>query len=164
MKTEPLPECYDGPEEADAMKHKPRSFLSDSEGAVNFKPTDSVPAVQDHPHCGEPLIQTNRRVLKDSPDLHREPPFRVMASAPPAKLILEEANLLGATGRTYNTFVPLRPTRYEVIQAVLLIRKIQDRFLQALRLFDGFHDPSVRQKYGLVKYIFALIWALKAPL
>jgi hypothetical protein len=37
-----------------------------------------------------------------------------------------------------------------------LIREIPDRFLQALRLFDDFHDSSVRQNRGLVKYIFAL--------
>ena len=59
-------------------------------------------------------------------------------AALPAELILEEANFLAPAGRAYNAVFPFRATGYEVVQAVLLIREIQDRFLQALRFFDGF--------------------------
>ena len=59
----------------DAVKHEPCRFLSDAESAADFIGTDSVLAVGDHPHGDQPLVQRDRRILKDSSDLGGELPM-----------------------------------------------------------------------------------------
>src|SRR5207245_6388083 len=74
--------------ESDSVEHKPRGFLSDIKCPRHFTTTNTVLAIQNQPHCRKPLIQTERRLLEDSPDLHRELPFRMPIAALPAELIL----------------------------------------------------------------------------
>src|SRR5712692_8724532 len=52
----------------DAMEHKPRTLLSDAQCTVNLPRTDAVFAIRNHPHRAEPLIQRDRRILKDGAD------------------------------------------------------------------------------------------------
>jgi hypothetical protein len=144
--------------ESDAVEHKPSGFLSDIKSAGNFARANTIFAIEDQPHCGQPLIQAERRLFKNGADLNRELPLRMPRAALPAELILEKADFLGAASRAHNAVFPLSPTSDEIVQAVLLIGEMQDCFLQALRLFDRFHDSILRWNRGLVKYIFAIIW------
>jgi hypothetical protein len=141
--------------ESDPMEHEPSGFLSDAECPRDLTGANSVFAIENEPHCREPPVQTEWGVLEDGADLNGELPFRMARTALPAQLVFEKADCLGTAGWTYDAVFPFRPTCHEIIQAVLLIREIQDRFLQAFRLSDGFHTSSVRQNPGLVKYIFA---------
>jgi len=143
--------------ESDPVKHEPCGLLSHVQSAGNLARANAVLAIQDQPHCGQPFVQAERRFLEDGSDLHGELPLRMPRTALPTKLVLEEADLLASAGWTNDAIAPLRPTGHEVVQAVLLIREIQDRFLQAFRFSDGFHTSSVRYNRGLVKYIFALL-------
>src|SRR5207253_980810 len=121
----------------------------------NFTTTNTVLAIQNQPHCRKPLIQTERRILEDSPDLHRELPFRMPIAALPAELILEEADLIATADRAGNAVLPLWTAKREILQAVLRNGEVEDRFLKALRFVGGFHDLIVPWKRVLVKYINA---------
>src|SRR5207249_2260460 len=58
--------------ESDAVKHEPRRLLSDAESASEFVRTDPVLRVGRKPDSGEPLVQAERRVLKDRPEFDAE--------------------------------------------------------------------------------------------
>src|SRR5580704_11462313 len=62
---------------ADAMKHRPCRLLANPSGAVEFIRAISVLAVGQHPHRHEPLVETNRGVLKNRPNLDAELRFGV---------------------------------------------------------------------------------------
>ena len=93
--------------------------------------------------AGQPFVQTERRIPKMVPTLMENWRLGCRVVALPTELILEEANLGTAAGRTHNTVFPLRATGHEIVQAVLLIREIQDRLLQAFRFSDGFRILQV---------------------
>jgi hypothetical protein len=111
--------------EPDAVKHEPSGFLSDPYGAVNLPRANAVLAISDHPNGGEPFVQSERRVLKDSSDLNAELTFRMASLALPDAPLSDEANLVGATSRAHNT---IRPTSInQVVQAVVGIGEINNR-------------------------------------
>jgi hypothetical protein len=58
--------------EPDTVKHEPRSFLSNFDGAVDFPRTNPVLTIRNHPHGSEPLVQAERRIFTDSPSLDGE--------------------------------------------------------------------------------------------
>jgi hypothetical protein len=141
----------------DTMEHEPCGFLSHSKRFRNFATANAILAVKDQPHCRKPLVQTERRVLEDSSNLHRELSPRVAFAALPAQLILQEADTRTAAPWTGNAVLPLGATGDEIVQAVLLIREVQDRFLQGLWFVCAFHASIVRWNRVLVNYIIALI-------
>ena len=55
--------------EPDAVQHEPCRLLRDAERAAEFVGADPVLAVGDEPDGGEPLVEAERRVLEDRPDL-----------------------------------------------------------------------------------------------
>ncbi len=57
---------------ADSVEHKPCRLLGDAEGASEFMRRDAVLAVGDEPDGGKPLVESERGVLEDRPDLERE--------------------------------------------------------------------------------------------
>ena len=142
--------------EPDSMEHEPSGFLSNSQRPMNLARTDTVLAIENHPHCGKPLIKANRRLLKDGTDLDRELPLSVPVAALPAQLVLEEADLIATTDGADNAVLPFGTAKHKVFQAVFRIREVQDRFLQGLWFVDRFHDSIVSRQRVLVKYIFAL--------
>ena len=142
---------------ANPVKHEPRGLLGHSKRFRNFATADAILAVEYQPHCREPLVQTERRVLEDSSNLHRELPSWMTDAALPAQLILQESHSGTAAPRTGNATLPLRATGDKIAQAVPLIREVQDRFLQGLWFISVFHALIVRQNRVLVNYIFALI-------
>ena len=117
--------------QSDSMQHEPCRLLSDLEVASNFITADAVLAVREHPCCGKPLVQANRGILKDSPNLDGELALGVMASTLPSAPRGIEANLLRSATGTRNA---LRPSPYrKVVDAVVRIRKVDNCFLKALR-------------------------------
>src|SRR5581483_11615746 len=73
-----------------AMQHEPCALLSNAKVACNFVAADSVLAVSQHPSCGQPLIQTNRRIFVDGSNLYGEFALRMMASALPSVPLLAD--------------------------------------------------------------------------
>ena len=114
----------------DAVHHEPSRFLSDAKCATYFVGTDSVFAVGEHPSSSEPLIEADRRILKDSPDLDGELALRMMGRALPSAAVPVVTHALRSAGRTRNTLRPA-PLR-EVFNAVIWIREVDDCFLKAL--------------------------------
>src|SRR5437660_6363395 len=89
-----------------AVKHEPRSFLRDFQCSTNFIGTDAVFAVRKQPHCGEPFIETNCRILEDRADLNAE--LFAAFKARPYQASLEKRKVLGLAARTFWAFWPLR--------------------------------------------------------
>lgn len=139
----------------DAVQHEPRGFLGDSEGAVDLATAYSVLSVLEHPHSRKPFIETNRGVLHDGSDLRGKLPLGMATAALPAQLILEEANILAATGRADYAILPFRTTGNKIVQAILSVRETLDCFLKGLGFVGGFHTSSLPQDRGLVNYIIA---------
>ena len=131
------------------MHHEPCTLLSDADGPRNLPRTHAVFAIHEQPHCGEPLIQTQRRVLKDRARLQRELTAWMMASALPAIMLLGELNVLAAAVWAFDSIRPA--SRYKIFAAVLWIGEILDGLLESLRV----HVIKVLHNSGVVKYIIA---------
>jgi hypothetical protein len=142
--------------ETDSVQHEPRGLLGHSKCFRNFATAHTVLAVEYQPHCRKPLVQAQRRILKDGSNLRRELPSWMADAALPAQLILQKSDAGATAPWADNAVLPLRATGDKVAQAVILIREVQDRFLQGLWFVSVFHALIVRQNYVLVNYIFAL--------
>ncbi len=137
---------------ADSVHHEPRRFLCDSDSAVNLIRANAVLRCGQHPRCRKPFVQRKRRVLIDRSRFRGELPFRMMASALPLALILEEGCVFAATDRASNAIGPKASDH--VVKAVVGIAEIYDRFLKRLRFFVCvLHGSRVPESGGFVKYI-----------
>lgn len=58
--------------EPDAVKHEPRRLLCDAKRSGQFVRRDAILGVGNQPNRGKPLVETQRRVLEDRPDLDGE--------------------------------------------------------------------------------------------
>src|SRR5439155_1160317 len=58
--------------ETDALQHEPCGFLSYTKRAMQFVGTNTVLAIGRQPHCGQPLIKTNRGIFKDRSNFGRK--------------------------------------------------------------------------------------------
>src|SRR5947209_11432744 len=78
----------------------------------------------------------------------------MMAPALPFSLVLEECRICTTANRTGNDSTPA--VSNHVAEAVIRIRKIDNRFLQCFRLSGFvFHGPRVPESSGFVKYVNA---------
>jgi hypothetical protein len=118
--------------QANPMQHEPSGFLSDAQITRNLATADSVLAVGKQPHCREPLVQTERRILADSSDLDGELASRMMArTLPSAASAIEGADILRPTSRANDN--PIRPAADgQILNANVGVREVLDGFLQAL--------------------------------
>src|ERR1035441_7226546 len=141
---------------ANAVKHEPRGFLGYSHSAVKLPGRDAILCVDDEPNYRHPLFQAQGRILKDSPDLGREPAFGMPRGTLPAALGTEETNPITATGGAGHS---VRPTpRNEVAQAIVRVSEVDDGFLESGWFFA--HVSTLAFQAVLVKYIFTNIFAL----
>src|ERR1019366_8339061 len=111
------------------MQHEPCRLLSDSQILGDFATADSVLAVRDQPHRTQPLVQRERRILKDRSELYRELLVALFALPPalPFQVVVLFVTASGA-GRA------VRPTHLsDRINADLLIAEISDNLLKSLR-------------------------------
>jgi len=127
--------------EPDAVQHEPRGFLSDAKIAGDFIGTDSVLTVRNHPHCHKPLIEANRRIFKDSPDLNRELAVMMDALALPLPLISKEAST-GATASRADHFT-MPSSGNQVTKAVVGLGEIDDCFLECFWLLFVSHENKL---------------------
>ena len=137
----------------DSVQHKPRSFLADSERSVNLPRRDAVLGVGDEPHCRKPLVETERRVLKDGSNLDGELPSRMMGGALPALMIGKETYTGTPACRALN--YAIRPALFgQISGAVFEVRKVLDGLLKSADWLV-FHVFSVSKNDGLRKSIIA---------
>lgn len=126
--------------ESDAMEHEPRGFLSNADGAMNLPRTNSVPIVRDHPHSGQPLVETKRTILEDRAGLNGELAAVVALIALPAIVLFLKGYIVASATRTDHTVTPA--TGYYVLAAVNRIGEINNRFLKGSRLHDSDYDSD----------------------
>jgi len=129
--------------EADAMKHEPSRLLSDLESAANFVGANPVLAVGEHPSRRKPLVEADGGILKDGSHLDGELALGVMAGTLPDAARGAERHALGAASRADNPFRPA--PRHKVVEAVIWIREVKNRFLEALWFSHGLvlHESKV---------------------
>ena len=121
----------------DTVHHEPCGFLSDPDRAGHFVRTDSILTVGDHPNGSQPLVEANRRILKDSPDLSRELPLGMDTLALPLSLIGEETGILATASRAHDA---VRPAQADHIgQRVSGIREVFDCFFECSWLSHVVH-------------------------
>ena len=124
--------------QTDAVEHEPCGLLSDAQSAVDFVAANSVLAIGNHPNCDKPFVQLDRTILENGTDLDRKLAVVVDGLALPLSLILEEHNVIPATGRADYDIVRPAQLRQE-FEAIVLIGEVQDGLLQGL---GGFHSVS----------------------
>ena len=127
---------------ANPMQHEPRRLLSDSKVTSNFIRTDSVLAVRDDPDCHEPLVQAERGILEDAPNLDAELPMVMHTLALPFALISKKPRIGAPASRADYAARP--SPSHKVIQATVCVAEIDNRFLQRLWLSHVliYHDKK----------------------
>src|ERR1035437_5851067 len=91
----------------DAVHNEPSGFLSHAKTASDFIAADSVLVVRNHPHRGEPLIESDWGILKNGANLDGELPLGVVAGALPNAASSVEFDALRATsGANHHTTGP----------------------------------------------------------
>src|SRR5581483_3182975 len=73
---------------AQPLKHEPCRLLSYTQGSSDLSAGDSVLAIADHPKCGHPLVEGERRVLENRPNFERE--LLIASTAKPNLASLDE--------------------------------------------------------------------------
>lgn len=112
---------------ANAVKHEPCRLLSDAKSASHFVGADAVLAVGDHPHRNKPLVQRQRRILKDCPDLSGELPLGMLALALPDAPCGDEAYFSASACGAFDTVRPA--ARNHEVNAVVRTGEVNDGLL-----------------------------------
>ena len=131
-----------------SMEHKPSGLLSNSQGTAEFPGANTLLRSCNHPYGGEPLIKTNSRILKQGASLERE--LLPTLGALPDTSSLQEHRLVRFAMRTDDAFGPARVRR--LIQRGIHVGICFDRLQKSAGVL--FHDSSMSQNHGCVKYIF----------
>jgi len=140
----------------DPMQHEPRGLLTDSESAVNLPRRDAILGVGNEPHCSEPLVQANGRILEDSSDFDGKLAALMMGSALPTKILRQKTHAGTTAGWAFHDAI--RPALGgQIFQAICRVGEVYDGLLKGLYLLV-FHALILAQKHGLVKSIIAVIW------
>ncbi len=115
----------------DTVHHEPSGFLSYAKATTDFITADAVLVVGDHPHCGEPLVEADRGILKDSANLDGELPLGVVAGALPHTAARIEFDALGAAvGADHHAIRPALGNHLP--QAIVGVGIEEDCFLKGL--------------------------------
>jgi len=118
--------------QSDAMEHEPCGLLSDAESAANLIGTDAIFAIGNHPNSDKPLVQLDRRILKDSPDLDGELFAGMLAFALPHPTGRDKAHVIPSTS---GAFDPIGPSALDhELEAIVRIREVNDRLLEGFGL------------------------------
>ncbi len=121
--------------QTNAVKHEPRGFLSDAKSARNFVGANPVLAVGEHPSRREPLVEADWRILEDGAHLDGELALGVMGGTLPDTARGAKGNTRRAASRADNPFGPA--ACHKVVEAIIWIREVKNRFLEALRFSHG---------------------------
>src|SRR3990172_5474643 len=145
--------------QADSVKHKPSSLLSDAEISGDFIGTNAVLGISNHPDSGKPFIQTNRAILEDCAYLDRELTLGMLNLTLPYSPSFDKAYVCASAGGTSHA---VRPAQlYHEVQTDIGARKVFDCFYQG-SWFIHCCAPFLTYTYMIaqlsycVKYINAL--------
>src|SRR6266404_3785921 len=136
----------------DSVKHEPCGLLSDAKSAAHFVGTDTVLAVCNHPNSDEPLVQANRRILKDSSYLDAELLASVLLFAFPHPASGDESHIIAATSGALDAIGPA-PRNHE-LEAVVRVSEVDDGLLQSLWLFHGVSHCRNRTRNALLSQVY----------
>lgn len=140
--------------QANPMEHEPCGLLSDAKRTSYFVGTDTVLAVCDQPNSDKPLVERERRVLKDCPDFDRELFASVRSLAFPHAASGDESNVFPPTSGAFDTVRPA-PRNHEV-EAVVGIAEVDDGLLKCLWLSHGVpHKPNTSKDALLSQVYYA---------
>ena len=123
---------------ANPVQHEPCRLLSDAEGACHFVGTDSILAVRNHPNGDEPLVERQRGIFHDGPDLRGELPMAVDVLALPLALILQEHNVIATAGGADDFAVRPAEPDHE-LDAVIGVCEVKDGLLEGFGLVHVSH-------------------------
>jgi hypothetical protein len=110
--------------EPNPMQHEPSSLLRNSQRAVNLPRANTVLAVRNHPHHRQPLLKTERRVLKHRSGLDAELRLRVPRLALPQAARRYKRNVL-ASARRAGYAIPPAP-QGQIVDAVIRALEVDD--------------------------------------
>jgi hypothetical protein len=114
-----------------AVEHEPRRLLRDKKRPSQFVTRNTVLAIGDQPHGGEPLVETDRGILKDGTDLDRELLFATLA--PPNTAVFIERHMPVTASRARNRTI--RPAQFHnKPKGYVGVRKVADRLKKAAGL------------------------------
>lgn len=139
------------------LEHEPSGFLSYAQILRDLIRTDSVLAIGQQPDGGQPLVETDGRILKDSSDLDAELATVVLGAAFPTPLIGEKVNLVASADRTFHSAIRPAQSDHE-LKADIRVFEVANRVQQGSR-DHRCHAVKIANGSGLVKYIIALNWA-----
>ncbi len=129
--------------QSNAMEHKPSSLLCHSNVTVNFPRTDAILTTRYEPHYGKPLIQTKRGIFKDRASLDAELRMIVARPALPNPTRCDEPDVMRSTHWANNAFRPAASN--QIVQAVIGIGEVNNRFREGLGFVFACHELSMRQ-------------------
>jgi hypothetical protein len=140
-----------GEGEPQAMIHKPRRLLGDSQVAGRFARTDAILAIHHQPQGREPFVQAQGGILENGSGLQGEGRAGMARVALPNASFGKVGELLGpAAGAAHYAIRP--PQFHHDLAAILEIAEVEDCLLKCLY---AVHGSSVRFFLGYVKYINA---------
>jgi hypothetical protein len=130
----------------DTVEHEPGGFLGHPKSAVQLVATDTVLGVDQEPDRGEPLVEADRRILKDRPEFDAE--LLATALALPDAASGQERVLIGATAGAGHTIGPAETSQER--QAHVRIGEVPNGLNQRSRCSDGrsVHAFNIRQRAG----------------
>ena len=137
---------------ANPVKHEPRGLLCDAERPPDFVRTDSVFAIRNEPNCDEPLVESERRILTDSPDLGRELPLGMLRLAFPQATSRDESNVFASASGTHDAIGPA--TLNHEREAVIGIGEMYDGLLKCSGLLHGVPHTQDRSKSVLLSQVY----------
>lgn len=140
---------------ANTVKHKPRRLLRNLQCASQFIRRYSVTIARNQPDRGKPLVQTDRRVLKDRPDLGRE---LLLALAAVPTTVLRKVRDLRVSAAHPGARHAVWPANLDKeVMGNLRVSELLNRLQH--RLWNGLlvHIPSIPEWITLVKYIMSRI-------
>ena len=137
----------------DAVEHEPSGLLSDADGTAQLGRTDAVLVIDQHPHGGEPLVETDGAVFHDGADLDRELPLGVAGLARPQATAGDEGYFRAATGRAYHDAV--RPAqRGHELKGRVGVGELGDRFDEGGWHLHGSLLPSQDTPESLLSQVY----------
>jgi len=114
----------------DSVKHEPSCFLGDSQSAMNLPRRNAILAIRNHPHYRQPLVQTQRRILKNASGLDAELRLGMASLALPETARRNERHILATARRASHAMRPA--AKRKVVNAVIGIREKLNRVRERL--------------------------------
>jgi hypothetical protein len=147
--------------QADTVEHEPCGFLSDTDGAMDFVGANAVLGIGNHPDSSQPLIQSNRAILKDGSHLDGELPLSVFLFALPKTASRDEPDInTAASGAGYS----IRPAEFDhEVKADIRVREVLDSFNKSswlAHVSTSFHCPKciIKELLSQVYYCLSNHW------